>query len=202
MFICKPYIIKHTWPTFVCSFYQWSTLYHHPYSLMTLNILRSSQILLILSPYKMHLIKKSTGATLMTCFSMNLNFSIFALERTLVYINGTPIVRSNCVKDLGVHISSSGKSSTHCEIILSNACKNLGLICRTFSMHCTIAKKLLYLTLAQSRLTYCSQIWRPHLLKYISVLERVQRRAKKYKLEDYHWPYRCRLISLDLLPLM
>ena len=38
-------------------------------------------------------------------------------------INGTPIVRANCVKDLGVHISSSGKSSTHCESIASSAYK-------------------------------------------------------------------------------
>jgi len=39
-------------------------------------------------------------------------------------INGTPI----CVKDLGVYISSSIKSSTHCKIIASNAYKILGLI--------------------------------------------------------------------------
>ena len=36
-------------------------------------------------------------------------------------INGTPIVRSKCVKDLGVHVSSSLKSTTHCEVIVSNA---------------------------------------------------------------------------------
>jgi len=117
-------------------------------------------------------------------------------------INGTTIVRSNSVKDLA--ISSSGKSSTHCQIIATNAYKTLGLISRTFSMHCTIAKKLLYLTLVQSWLTYkyCSQIWRPHQLKDISILERVQRRATKYILKDYHSSYKCRLIQLDLLPLM
>ena len=117
-------------------------------------------------------------------------------------INGTPIVRSNCVKDLGVHISSFLKSSTHCEFIASNAYKSLGLIRRTFSTHSTIAKKLLYLTLVRSRLTYCSQLWRPYLLKDISLLERVQRRATKYILNDYHSPYKSRLIQLDLLPLM
>jgi len=40
-------------------------------------------------------------------------------------INGTHITRS---EDLGVHISSSIKSSTHCEIIASNAYKMLVLI--------------------------------------------------------------------------
>ena len=80
--------------------------------------------------------------------------------------------------------------------------KILGLIRRTFSTHSTIAKKLLYLTLVRSQLTYCSQIWRPYLLKDISILERVQRRATKYILNDYHSPYRTRLIQLDLLPLI
>ena len=105
-------------------------------------------------------------------------------------INGTPIVRSNCVKDLGVHVSSSLKSTTHCEAIVSNAYKILGLIRRTFSTYSIAAKKLLYLTLVRSRLTYCSQLWRPHLLKDICVVERVQRRATKYILNDYSSSYK------------
>ena len=117
-------------------------------------------------------------------------------------INGTPIVRSNCVKDLGVHVSSSLKSTTHCEAIVSNAYKILGLIRRTFSTYSIAAKKLLYLTLVWSRLTYCSQLWRPHLLKDICVVERVQRRATKYILNDYSSSYKTRLVQLDLLPLM
>ena len=46
------------------------------------------------------------------------------------------------------------------------------------------------------------QLWRPYLLKDISLLERVQRRATKYILNDYHSTYKSRLIQLDLLPLM
>jgi len=108
-------------------------------------------------------------------------------------INGIPITRSNCVKDLGVHISSSIKSSTHCEIIASNAYKMLGLIRRTFITNSITAKKLLYLMLVQSRLTYCSQLWRPYLLKDISTLERIQRRATKYILNDYNSSYKTSL---------
>ena len=63
------------------------------------------------------------------------------------FVNGTPIVRYNCVKDLGVHMSSSLKSLTHCGVISSSAYKSLGLIRRTFSTHSTTAKKLLCLTL-------------------------------------------------------
>ena len=63
-------------------------------------------------------------------------------------------------------------------------------------------KKILCLTLVWSRLTYCSQLWRPHLLKDICILERVQRRATKYILNDYSSSYKSRLVKLDLLPLM
>ena len=87
-------------------------------------------------------------------------------------------------------------------VIASSAYKSLGLIRRTFSTHSTTAKKLLCFTLVQSRLTYCSQLWRPHLLKDISILERVQRRATKYILNDYSSSYKSRLVKLDLLPLM
>ena len=45
-------------------------------------------------------------------------------------INGMTITRTDCIKDLGVNISSSLKSSTHCE---TN--KILALIHRTFSTH-------------------------------------------------------------------
>ena len=99
-------------------------------------------------------------------------------------------------------MSSSLKSLTHCGVIASSAYKSLGLIRRTFSTHSTTAKKLLYLILVWSRLTYCSQLWRPHLLKDICTLERVQRRATKYILNDYSSFYKSRLVKLDLLPLM
>ena len=54
----------------------------------------------------------------------------------------------------------------------------------------------------RSQLVYCSQIWRPHLIKDILLLERVQRRATKYILNDYNLSYESRLKQLHLLPLM
>lgn len=68
-------------------------------------------------------------------------------------------------------------------------------------MYSTTAKKLLCLTLVQSRLTHCSQLWRPHLLKDISILRKVQRRLTKYvHFDDYIlFP---RLICFDQLSLM
>ena len=60
----------------------------------------------------------------------------------------------------------------------------------------------LYISLVQSQVLYCSPIWRPCLIKNINMLERIQRQATKWILNDYQLTYRCRLMSLHLLPLM
>ena len=49
---------------------------------------------------------------------------------------------------------------------------------------------------------YCSQLWRPQLIKNITILEHVQRRATKYILNDYTSSYKSRLQQLQMLPLM
>ena len=63
-------------------------------------------------------------------------------------------------------------------------------------------KRNLYVTLIRSKLTYCSQLWRPRLLKDIIMLETVQKRSTKFILQDYTSDYKSRLIQLNLLPLM
>ena len=60
----------------------------------------------------------------------------------------------------------------------------------------------LYVSLVRSQLLYCTQIWRPRLMKDILNIERVQRRATKYILNDYTSSYKTRLIKLKLLSLM
>ena len=88
-------------------------------------------------------------------------------------------------------------------LILGKAYKTLGIIRRTFSHSNSATTKLkLYISLIKSQLTYCSIIWRPHLIQDISKLEQIQRRATKYILNDYSSTYRTRLLHLNLLPLM
>ena len=68
----------------------------------------------------------------------------------------------------------------HYEYIIARSYKILGLIRSTFSVsHYSLAKAKLYTTLVRSQLTYCTQLWRPHLMKDILNIERVQRRATK-----------------------
>ena len=79
----------------------------------------------------------------------------------------------------------------------------LGLLRRTFTPTANVKeKRLLYISLVRSQLMYCSELWRPHLVKDIVLLESVQRRATKYILNDFESDYRSRLVKLDLLPLM
>ena len=60
----------------------------------------------------------------------------------------------------------------------------------------------MYISLIRSQLLYCSQIWRPHQIQDILLLERVQRRSTKYILNDFISSYHMRLLKLSMLPLM
>ena len=81
--------------------------------------------------------------------------------------------------------------------------KTLGLICHSFSSSGPVLSRCkLYISLVWSQVLYCSPIWRPCLIKHINMLERIQRQATKWILNDYQSSYRCRLMSLHLLPLM
>ena len=100
-------------------------------------------------------------------------------------------------------MTSNLQWDSHIALISSKAYKKLGLLRRSFSSAVHInAKHGLCLSLIRSQLVYCSQIWRPYLLTDIILLERVQRRATKFILNDYSSNYKSRLIALRLLPLM
>ena len=131
---------------------------------------------------------------------MSTNVPVFDEDYLL---NNQVLAVSNSHKDLGVIISANLDWSDHYNHICSQAYRTLGLLRRTFK-NCTSAnaKKLLYLSLVRSKLTYCSCVWRPHFIKDIVTLEKVQRRATKFVLNDYSSNYKSRLLKLEILPLM
>ena len=118
------------------------------------------------------------------------------------FINGNKITTQESTKDLGIILSNNLDWSEHYHSITAKAYKILGLLRRCFKTNSIDAKRKLYISLVRSHLLYCSQIWRPHKIKDILLLERVQRRATKYILDDYTSSYKSRLTKLNLLPLM
>ena len=111
-------------------------------------------------------------------------------------INNTQIEFVFSHRDLGVAVTNNLSWSIHYNHICSKAYAALNLIRRTITTSSINVKKWLYLSLVRS------QLWRPRLLKDITQLERVQRRATKYIVQDRNQDYKSRLIALQLLPLM
>ena len=112
----------------------------------------------------------------------------------------TPTPESH--RELGVMVRGDLSWTDHYSYICSKAYSVLYMIRRSFSTVDVVVKRRLYVSMVRSKLSYCSQLWRPNLKKDILALERVQRRATKYILEDYSSSYKDRLVSLSLLPLM
>ena len=105
-------------------------------------------------------------------------------------------------KDLGVVFSQDLTWSAHLSRIISATYRTLHVLRRCLSVgNCVQTKRSLYLSLIRPKLTYCSPVWRPHLIKDIVLIERVQRRATKFILGWSSMDYKQRLISLHLLPL-
>ena len=119
-------------------------------------------------------------------------------------VNGMQISTVSTYKDLGVTTTSNLSWSSHILAICRSAYMALNLLRRNVPEASTSIgiRKRLYLALVRSQLSYCSQLWRPRLMKDIVCLEKVQRRASKYILGDRESDYRSRLITLNLLPLM
>ena len=138
-----------------------------------------------------------------TCFVRFCRHPVSEYDCDLYHLDGSPIQAKNTNKDLGVIFCSNLSWFKHTEYITSKAYRILFLIQRTFSITSpTLTKKKLYQSLVLPILTYCSPVWRPFLLQDITALEKVQRRATKYIVNDSSLNYKDRLMKLNMLPLM
>jgi len=92
-------------------------------------------------------------------------------------------------KDLGVEISEDLKWDNQCKEVVSKANKLRGMIKQNFTDRTKETILPLYKSLVRPHLDYCSQVWNPHYVKYIKLIEVVQRRATKLveSVKDLHY---------------
>ena len=84
--------------------------------------------------------------------------------------NALPVIDHH--RDLGVIFSTDLSWNKHYEHITTKAYRSLGLLHCTFSKtNSILVKKLLYISLVRSQLIYGSQLWHPHLIKDVIILE-------------------------------
>ena len=91
----------------------------------------------------------------------------------------TPLARSDQEKDIGVIIDSHLSFEHHIAAKINKANATLGIINNTFEFKDEKTMTTLYKVLVRPHLEYANQIWTPHLIKNITAVENVQRRATK-----------------------
>ena len=96
-------------------------------------------------------------------------------------------------KDLGVTIDVDLNFTLHIQDKINKANSIMSLIRRSFTYLDTEMFKLLYKAIVRPHLEYAIQVWRPVLLKDITQLENVQRRATKLIPSIKHPSYENRL---------
>ena len=94
---------------------------------------------------------------------------------------------------------------SHVTTVCSKANRTLGYIRRCSAEIGSLnARRTLYISLVRSLFSYGSQLWAPQKIKYINMMERVQRRATKFLLKlpfRTNVLYQKRLLKLGLLPI-
>ena len=122
-------------------------------------------------------------------------------KHSLFYqLNNIILERVNEFNDLGLIVTNNLSWSNHIKNKVSKAERLLGLIKRTFGYKIPAeTKKLLYNSLVRSTLSYGSVIWSTDKGD-LQLLERVQRRATKYILNNYELDYKSRLLETGMIP--
>ena len=118
-------------------------------------------------------------------------------------ISNVPILCSDVVRDLGIHMSSSLDFSAHCGIIAGKAASRVGLVLRAFRSRDKKFMLSLYTTHIRPILEYNTEVWSPLFKKDIDLIESIQKKFLKRirgfsglsYLERMH---QCNLESLEL----
>ncbi len=125
--------------------------------------------------------------------------------RSLKYgyeMSGKKLENVQCVKDLGVTITSNLKFSQQCKEAAGKANTILGFIKRNFPFKNKDIILPLCNSLVGPHLEYTVQFWSPHLAKDIAKLEAIQCRAVKMIPSLHNKSYEEKLARLNLFSLL
>src|SRR6267154_1675724 len=116
-------------------------------------------------------------------------------------INNTILKEVQEEKDLGVIVQNNLKVSEQCSKVVKTANRVLGMISRTFQNKSKEIIIRLHKSLVRPHFEYCVQVWHPHLIKDIQLIENVQDRATRMIPELHGQTYNQRLIGVKLTTL-
>ena len=100
-------------------------------------------------------------------------------------ISGQQVARASSHPYLGVAIDSKISWSPHVKEITAKASRLLGLLRRTLNACDPSVKETAFKTLVRPRLEYGSTAWNPHTTSHVEQLEKVQRSAARFVVNDY-----------------
>lgn len=112
--------------------------------------------------------------------------------------NMSAMERVESEKDLGVTFDDRLSFGVHIVEKVNKANRMLGLIRRSFYFLDEQSLVILYKAMVRPHLEFSQSVWSPHLLKFVDMIERVQRRATRLLPGLRALPYEERLLKLKL----
>ena len=130
------------------------------------------------------------------CVALQFSWKKSSVPPQEYLLNQQPINSSATQNDLGILVSNNLKWSPHIINIVAKANKMLGFLRRNcFHLTDVKTRRLLYLSLVRSHLSFGCELWAPQGSSAdLFRLEGIQRRATKFILHDYESSYVDRLI--------
>jgi len=143
--------------------------------------------------------KWQLGINCSKCFVMRIgNFNHVLPEYN---IGSVKLSVENKTSDLGIQIDNNLGFREHITKITSQAKSRIGILFRSFATRNIVFLRKAFITYVRPLLEYSTNVWNPHFIQDVDLLESVQRKFTKRIPELRNLPYLERLALLDLEPL-
>ena len=116
-------------------------------------------------------------------------------------MDGHILKRSNCEKDIGVHVDVDLEFKKHTSAAINKANRIMGITRRTFDTLDNVTFPLIFKSMVRPHLEYGAPVWTPHEKGLKKQVEGVQRRATKRLpgMGDLKYPARLRKLKMPTL---